>query len=112
MSTALRGLVLDEASLVTRSELCGSGRITAEELDILDALGLVLRTEPDAYPASTWHRVNRALRLRRGLEVEWEIVALIMDLLQEIDTLKAQARHLEAMQGYQDRPPRDESEGA
>lgn len=110
MSTALRGLVLDEASLVSRAELCASGRVTPEELDILDALGLLLQREADTYPASSWHRVNRALRLRRGLEVDWETVALIMDLLHEIEGLQAQIRHLEAAQTHRDFSPSDESE--
>lgn len=105
MSTAVRGLVLDEASLVTRAELCASGRVTAEELDILSALGLVLPSAADTYPASSWDRINRALRLRRGLEADWEMVALIMDLLHEINGLKARIRHLEATQTYRGFPP-------
>lgn len=110
MSTALQGLLLDEASLVTRAALCASGRVTPEELDILDALGLVLRSEADTYPASSWDRINRALRLRRGLEADWEMVALIMDLLHEIEDLRARVRHLEATQTHRGFPPGGESE--
>ncbi len=97
--------------MVTREELCASGRVTPEELDILVALGLVPRREADTYPASSWNRIHRALRLRRGLEADWEMVALIMDLLHRIEELKAHIHHLEATQPYRDYPPRGESEG-
>lgn len=111
MSTVLRGLVLDETSVISRSELCGSGCVTPEELDILDALGLVTQSAPGTYPASSLHHINRALRLRRGLEIDWEVVGLIMDLLREIEALKAKARHLEAIYVYQNRQTGDDDEG-
>lgn len=95
---------------MTREELCASGRVTPEELDILDTLGLVLRREADSYPASSWNRINRALRLRRGLEADWEMVALIMDLLHQIEELKARIHHLEAAQTYRDFSPGGENE--
>ncbi|HUW98111.1 MAG TPA: chaperone modulator CbpM [Acidiferrobacter sp.] len=96
MKDALVGMLLDELANLTRADLCGSGRLTAEDLDILVALGLVSPRQADSYPASSLHRVRRAVRLKQGLDADWEIVALIMDLLHEIDALKAQVRHLEA----------------
>ena len=103
MRDVLRGLVLDELAFLTRADLCGSGRVTSEDINTLIALGLIT-PEPtdDSYPASNLRRVRRAARLKQGLDADWEIVALIMDLLHEIDGLKARICHLEADKLHRD----------
>ncbi|WP_297390448.1 chaperone modulator CbpM [Acidiferrobacter sp.] len=97
MSDILEGLLLDEYAVVTRAELCGSGRVTPEELDALDALGL-LSARAEGYPAAALPLVRRAARLKRGLDTDWELVAVIMDLLREIDALRSEVRRLKACQ--------------
>ncbi|AWP23326.1 hypothetical protein C4901_08235 [Acidiferrobacter sp. SPIII_3] len=97
MSDILEGLLLDEYAVVTRAELCGSGRVTPEELDALAALGL-LPMRGDEYPAASVALVRRAARLKRGLDTDWELVAVIMDLLHEIDALRSEVRRLKARQ--------------
>ncbi len=95
MTDVLEGLLLDEFAVVTRAELCGIGRITPEELDALTALG-VIKPRDDGYPAVCLGLVRRAARLKRGLEADWELVAVIMDLLQEIEALQDEVRSLKA----------------
>ncbi len=97
MNDILEGLLLDDCAVVTRAELCGSGRVTPEELDALTALG-VLPALADGYPAACLALVRRAARLKRGLDTDWELVAVIMDLLHEIDTLRSEVRRLKAHQ--------------
>ncbi|MHB8253913.1 MAG: chaperone modulator CbpM [Acidiferrobacter sp.] len=108
MTGPLRGMVLDEFTILTDADLCGSGRITTEDLDILAALGLITPRQPGSYPASSLHRVRRAVRLKQGLDADWEIVALIMDLLHEIEGLRAEVRHLRADQLHRDVAPESE----
>ncbi len=95
MTDALQGLLLDEVEVVSRADLCDNGWVTSEELDLLIALGLV-RQRGDGYPAVCLSIVRRAARLKRGLEADWESVAVIMDLLQEIEALKNELRSLRA----------------
>lgn len=95
MSDALEGLLLDELEVVSRADLCDTGWVTPEELDLLAALGVV-HERAGAYPAACLRIVRRAARLKRGLEADWESVAVIMDLLQEIETLKSALRGIEA----------------
>lgn len=96
MSDPLIGLILDDLAILTPADLCGGGRVSAEDLDALVTLGLISRKEAGTYPASCLRHVRRAARLKQGLDADWETVALIMDLLREIEGLKAQVRHLEA----------------
>ncbi len=95
MNDALKGILLDELEVVSRADLCGKGWVTSEELDLLATLGIV-RQRGDGYPAVCLSIVRRAARLKRGLEADWESVAIIMDLLQEIEMLKNELRGLRA----------------
>ncbi len=109
MSDLLQGVLLDEFTLLTRTDLCGHGRLAPEELEVLAALGLVTPQDADRYPATMLARVRRAVRLKKGLETDWETVALIMDLLQEIEALRARIRHLQAHEVAASRTPREPS---
>ncbi len=95
MNDPLKGLLLDEFAVVSRSELCANGWVTPEELDVLAALG-VIPERADGYPAVCLSIVRRAARLKRGLEADWESVAVIMDLLQEIEALKSELYGMKA----------------
>lgn len=97
MKEILEGLLLDEYAVLSRAELCGSGRVSPEELDALAALGL-LPARADGYPATSLALVRRAARLKHGLDTDWELVAVIIDLLHEIDALRGEVRRLKACQ--------------
>lgn len=90
MSEVLVGIVLDETIDVTDIELCGKGRISADDLQVLVALGLITPRAAHRYPASALVRVRRARRLKQGLDLDWETVAVVMDLLHEIEELRRQ----------------------
>lgn len=92
MTDVLVGIVLDETVDVTDIELCGKGRISAEDLETLVALGLIAPRAAHRYPASALVRVRRARRLKQGLDLDWETVAVVMDLLHEIEDLRRQLR--------------------
>lgn len=96
MSGTLIGLLLDKDALLSQDEVCGSARLSKEELDILTALGLAVSVRDAMYPATCLRQVQRAARLKRGLDTEWETAALVMDLLSEIEDLKNQIHRLQA----------------
>ncbi len=97
----IKTILLDELTTVTRAELCSHGRISAADLDLLTALGLIPQgVADDRYPASCLRAVRRALRLKHGLDTDWELVAVIMDLLQEIDGLRRELAGLRARSLY------------
>lgn len=98
MGDTLVGLVLDDITLISAGELCGGCGLSRTELQTLIELELITPAKADYYPASALARVRRAKRLRRGLDIDWEMVAIVMDLLQRIDTLQEQVRSLKASQ--------------
>ena len=103
----LEGTVLDEGLVVTLAELtriCGSSGRT---LQLMVSEG-VLRPRTGGAPAE-WRfdgmavrRARRALRLRRDLELNLAGTALALDLLDEVETLRARLRALEHQLGPTD----------
>lgn len=88
----LTGRVLDETVTFTLAELSGACRVREEQIIDLVEEGVV---EPDArqpdwiFPATELRRVHRALRLQRDLEINPAGVALVLDLLEEVEALRA-----------------------
>jgi chaperone modulatory protein CbpM len=87
------GDVLDETLELTLAELCQACRLSAEEVIELVEEGIV---EPQGRTATDWRfqgiyvrRVYRAVRLHRDLGVNWPGAALALDLLEEIEALRA-----------------------
>lgn len=88
-----RGVVLDERTVFTLSEMCRCCGVSAEVVIEMVAVGLV---EPRGAEPAAWRfegpsvaRVQRALRLYEDLGVNLPGAALALDLLDEIDRLRA-----------------------
>lgn len=100
----LEGIVLDEGLTVTLTELtqlCGS---SARTLQVMVTEG-VLRPRQGQAPAE-WRfdglevrRARRAQRLRHDLDLNLAGTALALDLLDELETLRARVRMLEHQLG-------------
>jgi chaperone modulatory protein CbpM len=96
----LEGIVLDEGLTVTLAELtqlCGS---STRSLQVMVTEGL-LRPRQGQVPAD-WRfdgievrRARRAQRLRRDLDLNLSGTALALDLLDELEALRARVRVLE-----------------
>jgi chaperone modulatory protein CbpM len=90
---SLTGDVLDEELELTLAELCRACRLSTDEVYELVQEGVV---EPRGRTSAHWRfqgtsvrRVHRAVRLHNDLGVNWPGAALALDLLEEIETLRA-----------------------
>ena len=90
-------VVVEEHVSFTLSALCRARGADLEQVQALVGEGLLQPTGPtpedwqfngDALP-----QTRRALRLARDFELDMGAVALVMDLLAEIDRLRARLRH-------------------
>lgn len=94
----LRGEVLEEEVELGLPELCRSCRLHAEQVFELVAEGII---EPVGDPArwrfsgASLRRVQVALTLQRDLGVNSAGAALALDLLDEMEALRARLRRLE-----------------
>jgi chaperone modulatory protein CbpM len=105
-TTAMQGMVLDERLEVTLTELtrlCGASDTLVRQMV---GEGLL---RPQGRRPEEWHfsgieirRARRALRLQRELELDLSGAALAIDLLDEIETLRARIRALEYQLGARD----------
>jgi chaperone modulatory protein CbpM len=91
----LSGAVIDERTEVTLDEVSFYCRAHRDEIIALVEEGVL---EPQGSHADTWRfgghslrRAAKALRLQRDLEIDPAAVALVLDLLEEIDVLRAQS---------------------
>ncbi len=91
-------LVVEEQIVFTLSTLCRASGAQAAQIHALIAEGLLQPTEPDPDPEQ-WQfngnalpRTRTALRLARDFELGLPGVAVVMDLLTEIDRLRALLR--------------------
>jgi chaperone modulatory protein CbpM len=103
VSEAVQGVVLDEALVVDLEELTRLCGISSELLVSMVGEGLL---QPTGRVPREWrfsglqiHRARRALRLRRDLELDWSGIALALDLLDELEDLRARIRCLELQLG-------------
>jgi chaperone modulatory protein CbpM len=95
---SLSGELLDEAVELTLAEFCRMCRLPAEEvLELVDE-GIV---EPVGRSRTAWRfraasvrRVHCAVQLRRDLGVNWPGAALALDLLDELEAVRARLRRL------------------
>jgi chaperone modulatory protein CbpM len=102
-SEAIQGVVLDEALIVDLEELTRLCGISSELLVWMVGEGLL---QPTGRAPREWRfsglqirRARRALRLRRDLELDWSGIALALDLLDELEDLRARIRCLELQLG-------------
>jgi len=94
----LSGAVIDEHTEVTLDEVSFFCSARREEIITLVEEGVL---EPKGAHAGEWRfgghslrRAAKALRLQQDLEINLGAVALVLDLLEEIDTLRAQLRRV------------------
>ncbi len=90
----LRGAIVARHTEVTLDQVCGYCAVRREEIVLLVEEGILT---PTAGPAPNWRfagdslrRAAKALRLRQELEIELGAVAIVLDLLEEIESLRAQ----------------------
>ncbi|HEC16878.1 MAG TPA: MerR family transcriptional regulator [Sedimenticola sp.] len=94
----LSGEVLEEDVELTLAELCRACRVSAEQVFELVEEGVV---EPEGRDLAHWRfrgislrRVHCALRLERDLGVNAAGAALVLDLLDELDAMRARLDRL------------------
>ena len=101
----LQGVLLDENLNLGLDDLARSCGISAELLTLLVGEGLL---SPQGQSPADWrfngiqiYRVRRALRLSHDLELDWPATALALDLIEEIEQLRARIHSLEMqLQGW------------
>ena len=96
MTSYLQGQVVEEEIHLTLAELCQACGIAEAHVTTWVVEGVL---EPIGQQPADWRfggsslrRARLALRLTRDLEINAAGVALVMDLLDEIDSLKADLR--------------------
>jgi chaperone modulatory protein CbpM len=94
-------IIVDEAATITLQELCDSCGVQAELIMEMVEHGLL---EPRGAAPADWQfttiavqRSRTALHLQQDLEVNWAGAALALDLLEEIEKLRARLRVLEGL---------------
>lgn len=95
----LTGEVLEEQVELSLEEMCRTCQLSAEQLLELVREGII---EPHGADVSVWYfhgtsvrRVRRAVHLRRDLGVNWAGAALALELLDELNLLRARLRRFE-----------------
>ena len=98
------GVILDEQTELTVSDLCRSCSVRREKIMALVEEGIltpITRKPGDAYTFSgiSARRANRALKLQRELELDLSGVAVALELLEEIERLRSTLRLYEETRG-------------
>lgn len=92
----LSGYLLDESVTLTLTEISCACRVG--EVQIIDLVeeGIIEPAVPDqpewSFPATQLRRARRAIRLQRDLEINLSGVALVLDLLEEVEDLRSRLR--------------------
>ena len=99
-ATPAQGQIIEDGRDLTLGELCAMCQMHAEYILALVNAGII---EPAGERQTQWRfsahtviRVQRAHRLQQDLGVNRPGAALALDLLDEIEALKARLRRLEA----------------
>jgi len=89
----LSGHLLDETVTLTLTEISYACRVRESEIIDLVEEGIIVPaapSEPDwNFPATELRRARRAIRLQRDLDINLSGVALVLDLLDEVEDLRA-----------------------
>lgn len=100
MQSQSGGIILEEQTELTLADVCRACAVQAEFIIELVEEGVLIPVghEPDGWRFSGIHmqRATVALRLQRDLGVNFAGVALALQLLDEVDELRARIRTLEA----------------
>lgn len=86
--------LLDEARAITLGEFCGASGLLESLVTEMVHEGVLVPQEDVAqgwrFSGACLARAERALRLKRELELNWAAVALVMPLLDELRELRRQ----------------------
>jgi chaperone modulatory protein CbpM len=90
--------ILEEQTQLTLDDLCHACSVRAEQIIELVDLGVLepLGREPWQFGGASLQRARIALRLHCDLDIDLAGAALALELLDEIDTLRARLRALGA----------------
>lgn len=100
LSEVINGKILEEEASLSLIEVCQNCHVPAETIIRLIEHGIISPSQGTKikqwrFHQSTLIRVDKALRLKRDLGINASGVALALELLDEIDSLKQQLRHFE-----------------
>jgi chaperone modulatory protein CbpM len=88
--------ILEEQTQLTLADLCGACAVHAERIVELVDAGVLepLGREPSRwrFGGASLHRARMALRLQRDLDIDLAGAALALELLDEIESLRARLR--------------------
>jgi chaperone modulatory protein CbpM len=97
--TVLNGLVLDETVTLTLEELSLACAVRVEHIIALVEEGILEPTGHDrhewCFTGSSLGRARIAMRLQRDLDINLAGVALALDLMEELETLRTRLRRFE-----------------
>lgn len=95
----LAGTILEEEVVLSLAELCQATQLSAERVIELAREGIVepIGSGPDSwrFRGVSLYRVRRAQRLKNDLGVNMPGIALALDLLDEVERLRARLRRFE-----------------
>jgi chaperone modulatory protein CbpM len=98
--TVLVGTILEEEVVLSLGELCRASRLSAERVIELAEEGVV---EPIGRSPERWQfrgvslrRIRRARRLKEDLGINTAGVALVLDLLEELEELRTRLGRFDA----------------
>jgi len=96
----LTGHILEETSELSLSELCRCCQISAESMIELVEQGIISPSHGQTisqwrFQSSSLVRADKALRLKRDLQVNLAGTALVLELLDEIYELRTQLHRME-----------------
>lgn len=97
---ALTGTILEEEVVLTMAQLCRASRLSEQRVIELAREGVIepIGTKPESwrFRGVCLRRVRRARRLEEDLGVNTAGIALALDLLDEVERLRARLGRLES----------------
>jgi len=96
-NTVLSGYVLDETVTLSLAELSGACRVKEEWIIELVEEGVIepeMRRDDWVFPSSQLRRAGKAVRLQRDLDINAAGAALVLELLEELEELRARLGQL------------------
>lgn len=101
--SAVEGVILDERTVVTATELTRVCGVSLEQVRMMVSEGMLhpLGAAPEQwrFTGIEVRRTRRALRLQQDLELNLAGAALALDLLDEVEQLRSRVRRLEQQLG-------------
>jgi len=98
--TVLTGVVVEQQTTLTIDEMSRICKVRRHRIVTLVNEGILDPAGPKPaqwhFPASSLQRAKRALRIKQGLEINMAGVAVVLDLLDEIDKLQAELARTQA----------------